>query len=178
MNPADYEWARPYLHSDEQILWRGKPAKLHVFESVEEPFLVFGCIWTALVLYFFVIPTLRTESFGFNWILSILFLLVGMYVAFGRLFQKTLCLRKASYVITSYRVLVRIRKRVHYYNKSELPPVTVIRYSDGEGSIILKQAISDLPHAHTHPMFADMRNVIHSIKDVDAALSALYARNP
>lgn len=178
MDPTDYEWARPYLHSDEQILWRGKPAKLHVFESVEEPFLVFGCIWTALALFFFVIPTLRTESFGFNWIISILFLLVGMYVPFGRLLQKALCLHNASYVITSYRVLVRIRKRVHFYNKSELPPVTVIRYSDGEGSIILKQPRSDLPHAHTHPMFADMRNVIHSITDVDAALLAIDARKP
>ncbi len=178
MDPTDYEWARPYLHSDEQILWRGKPAKLHVFESVEEPILVFGSIWTAFVLFVMFIPTIRSESFGSNWLVSILFLSVGLYVTLGRLIQKALCLRQAFYVITSYRVLVRIRKRVHLYNKSELPPVTVIRYSDGEGSIILKQPKTTRPRSVSTPMIADMRNVIHSIPDVDDALRAIDARNP
>lgn len=178
MDPADYQWARPYLHSDEQILWRGKPAKLHVIERVDGPFLVFGCVWTALVLYSFVIPTLRSESFGLNWIGSIFFLLVGLYVSFGRLLQKAICLHNASYVITSYRVLVRIRKRVHLYNKVELPPAIVYHYPDGEGSILITQPKQNSPREQTYPMFADMRNVIHSITDVDAALSAIDARNP
>lgn len=173
MDPSDYTWALSYLRSGEQILWRGRPAKLHIIEKLEQPFLLFGFFWLAVFAYFVVLPSLQGEKSRTTWILIVLFLLVGLYVTVGRLIQKAVCLRASFYVITSDRILVLVHRQVHFYKKTELPSLTVLRYSDGEGSIILVPIQKTLPHSITHPLYADMRNVIHSIADVDAALWAI-----
>lgn len=175
MNLTDYQWARPYLYNNEQILWRGKPEKLHVFEKVDLTFLLFGSFWTGLVLFKFAIPAFRSNPFGQAWLMPMFFLLVGLYVTIGHLLQKAICLRASSYVVTSARILIRVRGRVHQYSKANLPPIDVTRYSDGEGSIIFQHEQSYNPRGTTYPMFADMRNTIHSVPDVDAALRAINA---
>lgn len=174
----DYQWARPYLKTDEQILWRGKPEKLHVFEKEDLPLTVFGCVWSALVLFNFAIPTFRSKPFGLIWLMPVFFMLVGLYFPIGHPIQKANALRNSSYVVTSTRILICVRGKVHQYNKSNLPPISVSRYSDGEGSIIFQFVQSNNPRRTTYPMFADMRNTIHSIPDVDAALRAINAVNP
>ncbi len=173
MNQPDYQWARSYLYNNEQILWRGKPDKLHVFEEIDLTFLLFGAFWTCLVLFKFAIPSFRSKPFGLTWLMPMFFLLVGFYFSIGHLLQKAVCLRASSYVVTNSRILIQVGGRVHQYSKANLPPIIVTRYADGEGSIILQYAQSYHPRRTTYPMFADMRNAIHSIPDVDAALRAI-----
>lgn len=173
MDQDNYQWARPYLRDGEKILWCGKPAKPHVFEKDDLHFFAVGFIAACLVLFHGLIPAIQSEPFGFSWIVPIITFLGGLYFSFGHLLQKAVVLRNSFYVVTTDRILIRIQGKVHVYSKANLPPISVIRYSDGEGSIILQHPQSTDPRTKAYPMFADLRNAIHSIPDVDAATHAI-----
>lgn len=176
MDQADFQWARPYLNADEQILWRGKPAKLHIYERADIRGTLFGVLWTGLLVFRIAIPAVRSGQINYTWIMIGLLLLVGFYWIAGRFIHKAVQLHASSYVVTSDRVLIQVRGKVKAYSKSNLPPMKVLRYSDGQGTIVFQQ-LTRSPRRSNNSFIMDMSNVIHGVTDVDAALRAINTKN-
>ena len=55
-------WIRPYLEAGEQILWLGKPEKLHLL-SAQDVFLIpFSLLWFGFVVFYNSVKNLCRKS--------------------------------------------------------------------------------------------------------------------
>ena len=135
----DYQWARPYLASDETVLWRGKPEKLHLLALTDVYMIPFSLLWTGFVFYW-LYSALRSGAPFFFMIFGGFFVLVGLFMVFGRFLLKALLLRGTSYVITDKNVLIRQIRQVKVLKKDALPSLSVKQYKDGTGTIALEQS--------------------------------------
>ncbi len=104
-NSELYSELRPYIHSDEEILWIGKPTsskppKNAILDSVFAAFfMVFAMLWMAIV----------STSGGFGSILFIFGIpiwLVGIGIIYNATLGRTGKLKKCIYAVTQTRAII------------------------------------------------------------------------
>ena len=96
------------LHSDENIIWQGKPVfKAFVFAGHNIALFVFGLIFMSFPLIFFLI-TLQSGAplFIFN-LIPLLFIFVGFGIFFGTPISSAFAHRNTEYAITNKRLIIQ-----------------------------------------------------------------------
>lgn len=96
------------LHSDENIIWQGKPVfKAFVFGGHSIVLFVFGLIFMATPT-FMLLMTLQSGAplFIFS-LIPLIFVIVGFGIAFGSPISSALAHRNTEYAITNKRLIIQ-----------------------------------------------------------------------
>lgn len=125
------------LDADERILWAGQPRQgifLRPQDFIMIPFSLlwggFAIFWTAMAMSF--------DGPGPFAFFGLPFVLIGLYIIFGRFFYDRWIRKNTFYAITSQRILIRTGGRVaslSSVNLATIPEITFQEHRDGRGSI-------------------------------------------
>lgn len=131
------------LPEDEKILWAGKP-EFYLF-SVTDIFLIpFSLVWGGFAIFWEVMVLFIKDKSGHGppiifLLFGIPFVLVGLYLIFGRFIFKAWKTRNTFYAVTDKRVMVLSRligRNLETAYINSLPGINKSVRSNGTGTII------------------------------------------
>lgn len=164
------------LAPGEQLLWWGRPLKLHgprggfpkLFAVV---FLGFACFWELSALQALAAGPLELifPLFG------IPFILVGLKMLFPGL-GASRRLRQTAYGITGQRAIEVSRGRVTAWDLDAVTSVEKLYYPDGTGDLILSNGQVEQYYRNGHRHIRGVTMTFAGLADVDAAEAALRGR--
>lgn len=164
-------WIRPYLEAGEQILWLGKPEKLHLL-SAQDVFLIpFSLLWFGFAV-FWEIAAFRMGAPWFFPLFGAFFVMIGLYLTVGRFLWKAYVLRHTLYAITDRKTLIQHGNRVEVLLRYECPPLSVTQYRDGTGTIHFSSPSSTL---FRRPLSPNLRewHMLHGVSQPERLLRLL-----
>ena len=130
----EYEFLRPYLQNGEYVVWKGRPGRGNLFSGRDAMLLPFGIVWLA----FFVFWESMVISSGGGAIMAVFgipFILIGIYLVFGRFVQKARVKARTFYAVTNKRIIIKSGDKIEMYNAGDLPPMSVKVHKNGNGMI-------------------------------------------
>jgi hypothetical protein len=120
----------PYLRPNERLLWCGRPDPDVIF-SPRDVFLVpFSLMWGGFALFWEgAVIVGGTNALFIAW--GVPFVLVGLYMIFGRFIVKKRWKRSAAYGVTDQRALVAVGTRSISDSPIKNTPTSIRRSRDG-----------------------------------------------
>jgi hypothetical protein len=130
------EAIRPKLASDEKLLWSGTPEPGVRFRDSDVLVVPFTWLWLAFVLLIFGEPLFSGGQIS---VIGAVFILFGLYAAFGRFFVEAVLLGGTSYGVTSQRIIIvtpgRIVGGIKSLDLRALPELVMDENPNGTGTI-------------------------------------------
>lgn len=175
---------RPELGRDERLLWSGMPRQgLHLRPS--DWYLVpFSLMWGGFAI-FWEYMVISGGAPGFFWIWGIPFVLIGLYLIFGRFFADSYQRARTYYGVTDQRVLIRsgfFNSRITSIAVQNLGEFSLTERSDRSGSITFGTPNATYPAwwgsswpgtsnrlAPAFDLIDDVRQVYNAIRDAQRA---------
>jgi hypothetical protein len=133
------------LNLNEHLLWVGQPRRGIVLRATDALMIPFSILWGGFAI-FWEISAIRSGAPPFFALFGIPFVLVGVYIIFGRFFVDAWQRVNISYAVTNERIIIRsgrLLKRVKSLNLRTLSDVSMEERRDGSGTITF---------GPTHPM--------------------------
>ena len=149
------------LTRDERIIWTGRPNPSRLLAPADAYLVPFSLLWLGFALFWEVgvlASILGGEGRGpeilFFPLFGLVFVLFGLYFAFGRLVVKARRRRRTHYAVTDRRVM-EVQERgdgasVHAAFLDQIPAVSVQARGDGSGTLTF-----GTPTAGIWNMYAD-----------------------
>ncbi len=125
------------LDPNERILWAGQPRQGLILRPQDIFMIPFSLLWGGFAIFWF-ISVLSIEGSGFFALFGVPFVLVGLYLIFGRFFFDSWMRKNTFYAITNQRILIRNGGRVSSLtsiNLSAIPEITLQEHRTGRASI-------------------------------------------
>lgn len=136
----DFNFCRPYLVNGEYILWKGKPEKKNIFTSADVFMIPFSILWCGFALFWEITAIMSDAPFFFA-IFGIPFIIVGLYLVFGRFIHAAYKRKRTAYVITNKKIIRRQGKKIDMLDGKTMPPMYVDIHKDGNGTIRFGQDV-------------------------------------
>lgn len=127
-------WVNNYLLPDEYVVWNGRPGKGNLLTQYDIYMIPFSIIWCGFAIIWETLVLMAPTPLLFK-LWGIPFVVVGLYMVFGRFIMKSYIRKETIYVITNKRILSFIRNQVKTLDYHMAPAKTVTRHPDGFGSI-------------------------------------------
>jgi hypothetical protein len=125
---------QPALEPAERLLWAGRPVQGVVFRATDRPTTVLGLLWAGFALSWVYTGLTRGQSLPVL-AFGLVFVLIGLYLALGRLVVDAYARRHIYYGVTDRRIVFaegRSGPDVQFLNLDTITDVTLKkRASDG-----------------------------------------------
>jgi len=129
---------RQVLNPDEKLVWSGLPEKGIMFKPGDLLMIPFSLMWGGFAI-FWEYQVLQHDAPGFFAWWGIPFVLIGLYMIFGRFFYDAKKRENTIYGLSNKRAIIIsgvFGKKTTSVNLKNLPEVQVTQKSDGSGTII------------------------------------------
>ena len=136
----DFDFCRPYILSDERILWQGRPEKGNIITRKDAVLIPFGAFWLAFSLFWEIMAIKSSGSFIFA-LFGIPFVAVGAYLLFGRLLHAAYLRDKTFYIITNKKIIIKSGSRIKMHDARDLPPMDIEIHKNGNGTILFTEEV-------------------------------------
>lgn len=126
------------MDNDETLLWTGKPKQGIVFRSSDIFMIPFSLLWGGFAIFWETTVILTDAPFIMR-LWGIPFVLVGLFMIFGRFFYDSASRKRTIYGITENRVIIKsgiFKKSIKSLNIKTLSDITLKEESNRSGSII------------------------------------------
>lgn len=123
--------------AEERILWQGKPDKRAYVLRGSLVLIPFSILWLVLVISWISIMAINNTSW-LSQIRAIIVLLIGFYLAFGRMWVAAKDADNSLYTVTDRRIIIRTGSFHPYTTEiplTDIRSVRLIRFASGIGSI-------------------------------------------
>lgn len=127
------------LTSGERLLWSGRPRQGLLFRANDAFLIPFSLMWCGFAL-FWEGSVLTSDSPGFFKLWGIPFVIVGLYMVFGRFIVDIRQRRSTVYGVTSSRVIIvtkLLTESVQSIRLQGLSEISLSERADGSGNIVL-----------------------------------------
>jgi hypothetical protein len=140
--PGATDQFKRYLIADERILWFGQPQQ-GLTLSARDTFLIpFSLLWGGFAIFWNIgVWTFPDNGQGGDWFFRLWglpFLMVGLYVIFGRFWHDAIIRKRLIYAVTNQRVLVSRglnSPKITSLDIHRLPKLELSEHGDGTGTI-------------------------------------------
>lgn len=139
MNYDDYQFSRDYLTSGERILWKGRPGKGHYLSKHDALLIPFSLTWGGFAI-FWEYQAITLGAPLFMALFGIPFVLIGLYIIFGRFIHMAYLRKRTFYVITNEKVIRKCGNKVDMLNLVTTPPIQVKMHENGYGTIVFEES--------------------------------------
>jgi uncharacterized membrane protein len=136
-NPADLDTVERHLSPGEQIEWVGKPDPAKRFTRGDAFLIPFSIMWGGFALFWEAAAISSGSGFAVLW--GIPFVVIGLYMIFGRFIYKASRKRRTKYAVTNRRVMTIVRGRrgesVEATYLRSIPNISTTAAAGGRGSV-------------------------------------------
>ncbi len=125
------------LESGEQLLWAGQPIQGVKLRGSDVLMIPFSFLWGGFAI-FWEYSVIQNGSPFFFMLFGVPFVLVGLYIMFGRFFIEAKRRQKTLYGLSNERVIITsglFRKKVKSLNLRTLTDISLSESANGNGSI-------------------------------------------
>lgn len=180
---------QPYLLPQERLLWTDKPQPGMQFAKADWFLIPFGVFFTGFAFFWMAMAATITDEDGFPFfsLLGIPFVMMGLYLLFGRHFFDLIKRSKTVYAITSERALILNQRSgvLHAYPLDQLKNITFTQQADGSGNLYLGSLDSryqmlqgtSWPGVKLPPTFQKIAGIQHAYTVLKEAKSNLKQAN-
>ncbi len=148
MEPYEIEQElRPELLPGEILVWVGQPRKGIFLKKSDAVMIPFSIMWGGFAIFWEAMVIMSGGPFFFK-LWGIPFVLVGLYLIFGRFFYDAFVRSQTLYGMTKDRIIIKSGLRfrsVKSFDIRQLGELSVERKSDGSGTILLGPAAALAP---------------------------------
>jgi hypothetical protein len=127
---------QPYLRPGERLLWSGRPDPTVWFTAADVFLIPFSIFWSGFAIFW----ELGVSSSGgpvFAEIWGIPFVVIGLYMIFGRFFYKQYRKKRTCYGITDQRALVVSGPGLLVDSPLRDQPISIRRSRDGRHATVI-----------------------------------------
>lgn len=128
----EYLFCRNLMAPEEHMLWHGKPEPGRIFTGQDVFMIPFSLLWCGFAIFWTVGAS---SAGGFFGLFGIPFVLVGLYMVFGRFIHRAYLQKNSYYVITNKRIYRRRGKKIDFLSAASMPPYQCVIHKNGCGSI-------------------------------------------
>ncbi|NOQ73000.1 MAG: PH domain-containing protein [Crocinitomix sp.] len=126
-----------YLNSGERLVWTGQPRGGIIFRKSDLFLIPFSLMWCGFAIFWVV---MASNTGGMFALFGIPFVLVGLFVVFGRFLIDKKLREKTFYGITEDRIIIRsgiFSRTTKSFNLKTLTNLEFNERNDGSGTILL-----------------------------------------
>jgi hypothetical protein len=168
------------LGRDERLLWSGRPRQGIVLRPLDALFIPFSLLWGGFALFWEGAAIISGAPFFFS-LWGIPFVLVGLYMIFGRFIVDARQRANTLYGVTDERIIILsglLSRNVKSLNLRTLTDVSMDQRANGSGTITFGPAsplgswgatgmsgFSRVPMPPSFEMIPDVRRVYEIIRD-------------
>ena len=134
-----YYFCRSLMAPDEHILWHGKPEPGTVLSSQDVFMIPFSLLWCGFAVFWTVGAAKAGGTFG---LFGVPFLLMGLYMVFGRLVHAAYLRKNSYYVITNKRIYRQRGKKIDFLSSASMPPYQTIVHKNGCGTVYFQDMMA------------------------------------
>lgn len=137
------EEVRRQLSAGERVLWSGQPKQGVFLRGADVMMIPFSLLWGGFA-FFWEWSVIHSDAPGFFVLWGIPFVLVGIYLIFGRFFVEARQRERTHYAVTNERVLIvsgLAKQTVKSLSLRTLTDVSLSENANGEGSITFGAAM-------------------------------------
>jgi len=138
------------LDSDERLLWAGMPKQGAIFKGTDVFMIPFSLLWGGFAIFWeymalTMVPKAQNASDGFALIFPLFgipFVVIGLYMIFGRFIYDSKKRQKTFYGLTDQRAIIVsgvFSKSVKSLNLKTISDVSLSEKENGYGSIVFGQ---------------------------------------
>jgi hypothetical protein len=123
------------LGPDEQLLWSGRPPQGIMFRTSDLFMIPFSLLWGGFACFWTVGASASGGCFG---LFGLPFVLVGLYIIFGRFLADSIQRSNTTYAVTSERIVIAtglFSQQIKSLNLRTLTDITLDAKNSGRGSI-------------------------------------------
>jgi hypothetical protein len=131
------ESIRAELSPGEQILWSGQPRQGIAFRGSDAFAIPFSLLWAGFAVFWLVSAAQSGAPLPFV-LFGVPFVLVGLYIVFGRFFVEAKQREKTYYALTANRIIISsglFARKVKSLQLKTLSEISLSERSDGTGTI-------------------------------------------
>ncbi len=134
LNGDDNSFFKPYLVGGEYILWTGKPGKKKLLTGADIFMVPFSLAWCGFAIFWETTAIATGAPLPFL-IFGIPFVLIGLYLVFGRFIYTSYLRKNTAYAITNKKIIRKRGKKTDMIHAENMPPIYVDIHKDGYGTI-------------------------------------------
>lgn len=128
---------RNELNPGERIIWSGQPQQGFMLRTGDAIMIPFSLLWGGFAIFWeFGVVTSGAPFFFMLW--GIPFVLIGLYIIFGRFFVDIAQRRKTYYALTNERVIIisgLFNQNIKSLELKKLPEINISTRGNGKGTI-------------------------------------------
>lgn len=128
------------LINNERLLWVGKPKKGITLRSTDIFLIPFSLLWCGFAIFWEY--SVLKMGVSFMALFGIPFVLIGLYMVFGRFIVDAIKRKKTVYGITNDRVIIKsglFKTSVSSINIKNLPQLNLLEHKNGQGSVLFTE---------------------------------------
>ena len=133
----DQQSVSPYLTSSEKIIWTGRPPTGILFRKSDGMLIPFGLLWVGFAV-FWEYTAYNSGAPAFFLLFGGAFVIVGLFLFFGRFMYDKWIRQNTVYALTNERVLILtglFSRSLKALNLKALPEISLQLLNDGRGTI-------------------------------------------
>lgn len=157
---ADYKSElAPYLDPQERLLWTGKPKGGFQLHAADAFLIPFSIIWCGFSIFWVIMAAQVSVYFA---LFGTPFVLVGVYLVFGRFIVDKRRRDSTVYGLTEQRILIKsgkLKMQVQSFHISSLPTIDLIETNDGRGTLSFGPKISQAAITFTNGSWPGMKAI-------------------
>ena len=140
---------QPYLLSGERVLWSGQPKQGLALSGKDALLIPFSLMWGGFAIFWNAAVWLAPFSNGtgdgpgvFFKLWGLPFLLIGLYLIFGRFLHDAYLRKRLFYAVSDSRVMILRRTQFSSMEINRLPRLDLDEHRDGTGTLAFENGTS------------------------------------
>jgi len=137
MLETPFDVFRDELNPGERMIWNGQPQQGFLLRPSDALLIPFSLLWGGSAIFWEANVVLSGAPFSFM-LAGIPFVLIGLYLIFGRFFVDMTQRRKTYYALTNERVMIisgMFKRNIKSLDLKQLPEINITTRNDGKGTI-------------------------------------------
>jgi len=136
-SPQAQKELRPFLDGGEHLVWSGRPPQGVRFTKKDWILIPFSLLWGGFSIFWEFTAIFMGAPFFFA-LFGLPFVLVGLYLIFGRFYVDARLRRNTYYGLTAERIIILsgiMSPKIQSYYLDNLPNIELVEGTDGMGTV-------------------------------------------
>ena len=168
-----YSFCRGQMGPDEYVLWQGKPERRGNLLSIYDVFSGFIGAFVSAFATYWIVNAYKAPGPSFFCLFGLPFLVLGLYMLFGRALYAVLIRKKTAYVITNKRIYRQRGRKTDNLSGLKLPDYDTICHRNGNGSIRFVTAAHAYRSADRYGRATIRFFTLENLADMEGAVKAI-----